>query len=1055
MKKVNLLILPLIALSLIGCTRNDTSSTGASTSEAPIGETSTATPDVSSSSPLTSSSAPLSSLEDSSEEASSLESSSSFDPYSVGWSKSVTDMMLKYLGNTVLPYISLGKSSLVDAEWAIGSSDFGVLTIMGTAEWDSTSTPATLTTLYSGAGWTIGTGTANSFTATDATGKVHVAIGPASTSSYSADPTLTIKATYDEEYDKTAMTAWDSETTQVFQDSFGVVAPFVYLGTVYPSATYSDYYGQLTIIGGKWDATVLTDAMTTLTAAGYSVSITSQVLTATGKISATSQDEFKIVIQSTGYSVQKISMVVEMTENFDPSSQTDWTASVKSEMTTNLDGHEIPYLYLGTKNPTTYYWTSSVELDIRGSNKITDAQVDTILANSKTAFTEADGWIMKSDESSSTSTKKITYQKTFSDNCIIKCVVMQSSSFGVIIECYLTEGLDIPSTSTAWQAATQTLMTTNLGGTVLPYVYLNTATESASWDDPNLTITGGAWLKSIGDHVNDVYSKVKDSEGNNVWTIEVSDYDGSVEMSAKIGDARFNITVKKEYSSGDAVMIIKYTPKYAVPADCTSWAGTEVETAATEHFDGHDLPYVYLRTKTPSTYWSTYSNYLQIKGGEWDEEMITEMKKSYNEANGWTIITDTPAAGTSAGTYKVSKDFGDGFQFTVQLTRYSAYTTIAEMMVYVEEYYSATNMPTAWDATTAGKLSTLSYTIPYVYLASKNPSASVTTGYSSYINRVDITGGNWNDLILASGKASLENGGFTCYLSKSSYGACISGYKKVNSTTFLAAQIFKNYSGKAELYVFETAIASPAISTTGTWDEAVKTGVQTYISDTTYMLPYLSLGDASSDITYSTDTEHATLTSTKKLTHERAWVIYEQLLADGWDDLYIRDSASDLKVTASKTIESGAKISLEIDNWSTAKCYLYYNPPFVAPAGVDSWSTQVTALLNTNFGHTLPYFYIGADSPTATYSSYYNCVTLEGQTWNDAIYDNAIAAFESEKDLADSTKSAWTYMYDYSDDEYPILVATREFADGKHMTVKVIHYTYNSTEYPKVEVYCR
>ncbi len=1051
MKKINLLILPLIALSMIGCSRTDTSSTGNSTSEAPIEETSsTTTPDVSSSSPLTSSSTPVSSVEDSSLEESS-ESSSSFDPYSVGWSKKVTDMMLKYLGNTVLPYISLGKSSLVDADWSVSSSDYGILKIQGTAEWDSTSTPATLTTLYTNAGWTIETGTTNSFKATDATGKVHVDIGPASTSSYSADPTLTIKASYDEEYDKTAMTAWDSETTQLFQDNFGVVAPFVYLGTAYPSAEFSSYYGQLTITGGAWNAAVLTDAMTTLLAAGYSASITGQVLTATGKVSATSQDEFKIVIQSSGYSVKKISMVVEMTEYFDPSSQTDWTASVKSEMTTNLDGHEIPYLYLGTKNPTTYFWTSSVELDIRGSSKITSAQLDTILANSKTAFTD---WTLKSDESASTGTKKITYQKTFSDNCTIKCVVTQSSSYGVIIECYLTEGLNIPSTSTAWSTATTNLMTTNLDGTVLPYVYLNSATESAAWDEPNLTITGGAWLKSIGDHVNDVYSKVKDDAGANVWTIELSDYDGSVTMSAKIGDARFNITVKKDYSSGNAVMTIKYTPKYSVPADCTSWTGTDVETAATQYFAGHDLPYVYLRTKTPTVYWSSYSNYLQIKGGEWDEEMITEMKKSYNEGNGWTIITDTPAAGTSAGVYKVSKDFGDGFIFKVQLTRYSSYTTIAEMTVYVEEYYTDANQPTAWDTTTAGKLSTLSYTIPYVYLASKNPSASVSTGYSSYLNRVDITGGNWSDQILASGKASLEAGGFTCYYSKSSYGSSVAGYKKINNTTFLAAQIFKNYSGKAEFYVFETAMANPTISTTGTWDETVKTGVQTYISDTTYMLPYLSLGDASTDVTYSTDTDHATLTSTQKLTHERAWVIYEQLKADGWNDLYIRDSASDLKVTANKTIESGAKLSLEIDNWSTAKCYLYYNPPFKAPEGVTDWSSAVTSLMTTNFGHTLPYFYIGADSPTATYSSYYNSVTIEGQTWNDAVYDNAIAAFEADKDVTTS-KSAWTYMYDYSDDEYPILVATRAFSDGKHMTVKVIHYTYNSQEYPKVEVYCR
>jgi hypothetical protein len=1076
MKKINLLLLPLLALTMFGCsgTGGDSTQSSASASDAPISQK-TSVDKTSSGSNKTSSSKKTSSIEksssgdeqgtvtSSSEEESA--SSSTVDVYSLGWSKKVVDSMLKYLGGNVIPYVNLGTSKYVEASWAVSTSDYGVLSIYGDTEWDDTTSKTSLTTVFAAAGWTTDATNADSskYVATDPTGKVHVTISARSTSYYNADSTMVIKATYDEDYDlANSLGAWDSDTTQEFNDNLGYVAPYVYLATNYPSASFSS--NTLTLSGGKWNDQILVDAATALNTAGFTCTTSGYILTAT--MTQTSGDVVDIVITKGGSSVSKVYMDVTVTEAYNPGSVSDWPQSVKNEMNTNLDGHLIPFLYMGCKTPTTYLYSySTIELDIRGKGNITDDQYDAILLNSKTVFA-ADGWSVLEDESANSSyySRNMCYIKTFSDGHQIKCRLKYSSSWGIYMECYISDGLVVPSTSTAWSADTTQKMKDNFNNYVLPYVYLNTANETATWDEnsSSLVIAGGTWVSSICDQVNLAYRNLTDTNGDKIWTFSTTITSSYVKMTGEINGDKYTIEVDENSTSGNAEMTIEYVPTYSVPADCTDWSDTMKTDYFDTYLDGHYVPYVYLRRKDPAAsddvYWASYSNQLQITGGYWDEQMIVEAKKVYTEAAGWTLVSEKAPTSSAGGEYTVQKDYGDGCIVKVHLYEYSSYSHKTEMDITLTEYYCPEGAPTTWSQDTLTKLSNVgldSTKIPYIYLGTKTESA--TSYYSSstsnnYNAKVEIDGGSWNTKTLTAAETTLTTAGYTVHTYKNDSGekTLIAYLKDTTTNTMITVYIYKYSESKTILYALTSNLGPITKTGSEAWDDSFKTSVQTYINDTTYMLPYISLG---SGLTVTTETDYLQVKSTEKLSHERSLLIFDELTAAGWD-ANISMSGNDLKVTASYKTPSKGKIKLVIDHLgNVATMKLYYSEPFVAPEGVNSWSKAILSDMNTYFGHTLPYFYIGTTDPTSYYYSYSSYLTITGGAWDDEVYSNAIEALENDKDET-TQKSYWTYMYDYSNSSYVTFVATREFEDGKHMTMKMYKYGYSS-EQIRIEIYCR
>ncbi len=967
--------------------------------------------------------------------------------------------MLKYLNGTVLPFTNLGTNKFVTADYKVSYSDYGILTIQGDKEWDSTTTSSTAATAYTAAGWTIDTNSANSFQATDPSGKISVSFEKASYS----DSSIVIKATYDEDYNLLDSTSsWDSDLSKSITDTFSESVPYVYLGTKNPTVSSSSTYTtslSMTIYGGKWNAAVITDAKTTLTAAGYTIDTensTTEKLIATGKAS-NGKDEFTITIDKTGYTAEKIEMVITKKEAYDPSSFTAWPQDVLDDFNSYLGGHALPVTYLGTKTPTTYYYPSLNELDIRGGGS--SSWNDSILTTAKTTWV-ADGWTISEDSSSSSYSPSVTFTKEFSDKCKIKAKISRNTSYGTIIESYFTEGIIVPESCTDWTTATQTLMTTNFNGVKLPYVYLNTTSETAIWDSATstMTITGGDFKSPLLTMVNDTYSAILDSDGNAVWTTSLSTYSSLVTMKGTVSGCYFDITFKKN-SNDEAEMTIIYTAPYSVPEGATEW-DQKIKDLFTANMDGHQIPYVYLRTMNPSASFSSYYNNITIQGGVWDDKIIDEAQKAFT-ADNWDDIEVADATSSTSKTLTCSKDFGDGCSLSVRVDRYSIYSTNAEIVVQYTESYDVTHAPSEWSATTKQAMSADNFGIelPYVYLGTKMDKGSYSSlSYSAstgVTGKLSISGTSWSDQIVSAGKSAFEADGWNAIESKNDYGKLLLAYKEVSVTsgetttkTFYTVVIKRNSSvGEPQLYAWRS---NSKDYTETTWSETAKTRIQKYIHSTTYMLPDIDFG---STVTFSTDsTDYLQVKNDTPLSHNQVIKIYEALKADtteGEWDLSIMDSSNDLKIIGVKKMADKSKIRIDLDTYSTySRINIYYFAPFAPSEGVTDWTKATKKIMKNTFdGYVIPYFYMGSDNPSVnTYSTY---ISLRGDVWDDEIYTNIRTALAT--DLDDEGHEAWEYAFDYSSSYTTYFVATREFSNGKHMTLRV----YSSNNKPVIEIYYR
>lgn len=170
------------------------------------------------------------------------------------------------------------------------------------------------------------------------------------------------------------------------------------------------------------------------------------------------------------------------------------------------------------------------------------------------------------------------------------------------------------------------------------------------------------------------------------------------------------------------------------------------------------------------------------------------------------------------------------------------------------------------------------------------------------------------------------------------------------------------------------------------------------------------------------------------------------------------DYVTGAMLVATYAYDDGATVSLTIKAGSSANTiYIAYQDPFTV--GTETtWTPSIINSMESNFnGHTLPYFYMGTDTPEwdDQYYDYTHSRTVYGKIWNDKIYALAEAAFKADTELTRSIH------YDYSFVEYTsnkALVAVAEEKDtGKHFTVKLYHRTSGSYHYgievPYLEIF--
>lgn len=155
-----------------------------------------------------------------------------------------------------------------------------------------------------------------------------------------------------ESYDPSKVTgSWDQSISDSIREKFNIDLPYIYLGTDKPYVYQDDEEGIFRIVGNALDPRVFTNARVVLEAAGFKIDLTQ--LRDYYLVATKSNDDGNLVTITIDYESNHPYIDLALEEVFNPGSATAWDADVQAVLDENLaEGVEVPFIYLGTANPT-------------------------------------------------------------------------------------------------------------------------------------------------------------------------------------------------------------------------------------------------------------------------------------------------------------------------------------------------------------------------------------------------------------------------------------------------------------------------------------------------------------------------------------------------------------------------------------------------------------------------------------------------------------------------------------------------------------------------------
>ena len=479
--KVTLSLIAVLSLIALGsCT------SGQSSNSSSVVSTSTSS----------SSSTPSSSSQDSSHSSSSNSSSVDqgdvedpsdglIDPSQSPWSSEITSLMETYLGGGILPFIDLGEGE-IDAEFIpndVNENYRSYLHLVGGNFLESRLEDAI--EVYREHYWDALMIGEEFYAANDL---LHVQVEAYRNS----NGLFELKAFYDEPFDSSTISAWDSDTATLIQEHFGRFAiPFVYLGSIHYEATILED-GSLQVIGGTWNDKVLSEFRAAF--ADWTITEDEEELTTLHASLADGQNTLSATLAKVNTKAQ---LSISLTEAFDNRNQSSWSTAVQKAIASAMNQNELPYVYLGAIYPEIATSLSN-ERRLVLLGKIWD---DSILENAKTAFAAA-GW---KDESSTT---VALFTKT-SQHDDLEVRIERNADGLPQLTAERTELYD-ESTSTAYPENITSAFQTKYGESmdVIPFLYLGTASPTLNEELPSkheedtakIVITGGRYDSRILDN---------------------------------------------------------------------------------------------------------------------------------------------------------------------------------------------------------------------------------------------------------------------------------------------------------------------------------------------------------------------------------------------------------------------------------------------------------------------------------------------------------------------------------------------------------------------------
>lgn len=556
------------------------------------------------------------------------------------WEQATKDQFTQYLDGKEIPFYYIGTETCT---WS--DSDMR-LTITGDIAFDDTML-TDYSTILKNDGWTVSTKAEQSYSYSAIT------VGE---KSYSDGSTITvefykkgysnsypeIRVNYRPRYQTPAgVTDWD----QVILDDFdtylaGNHIPFVYLNAATVDSYWLSYSGALNLTGGVWDDAMLTAATTAFTAAGWENIVTIDNSHASGsgnysekEFNADYTDSFgnKLEVKLYGDYSAKANMYIYFTEGFNPSVATDWSQDIKDDMTDNL-GYVMPYVYLGAKDPTSYWDSSSYlgysKLQVKGNT-----WDDAIWAEIKAAYTEADDWDLTEIKDSTGATSKMYMTKIFPDNSMIYAVISKSSQ--PQIDYYYAAPYTFPATDptkdvwgTELTDPTTGLFAQYLGGNTVPFFYIGDGPFIASYDDDGFIDYHSTSTTSWHDQYILNAKSILEADGFTcTYDSALASYSLKLIATKDVTGGTVKVIFYKGYSD-NAIVEFYFFPTYHKPADGSVIWNQTITDKMNDKL-GFVLPYIYLGAETEDLVISYESSTeFDIKGGTWSFSIYQDMLDS-------------------------------------------------------------------------------------------------------------------------------------------------------------------------------------------------------------------------------------------------------------------------------------------------------------------------------------------------------------------------------------------------------------------------------------------
>lgn len=871
MKKKNLLLLSLVALSLTGCFENSTSkNTATSTTPTSTQQTSVTPSDTSKKDTTSTSGTPAS---DTTILTDTVDTSK--------WPTAVINSMIKYLDNTLLPYIDLGITipANVYADWDTSCDTLKIRGGISDAALTADALNNAVST-YKSYGWNASSD-GTKMTATNKAGNITVTY-------YNGDGYNRLDAKYDEPFDATKLTAWSQEILDSMNENMGnhgADVPFVYLGTVNPTYEWDSDHSTFIVTGGYWDDRIVDLAIAAFKAANNSITnednkwtyedstnTYGRTFNATIKLADKSKLSVSIEAPYTdATTIKKCDMHIVYTKPFAPTTgDMEWDSEVTDAFEEYFDGHSVPYFYIGTTdfdvsstNPS-YVRFYGLD-DDTWDDQVFDECIDA-LTKDNVGVATANQWTWKYDtHESDDSLQQLVCTKEFEDGCSISFIVRNISSSQNRAEVFIQYEKGYIGTATNWENDTLTCINSYLDGNTIPYVWLGMGEdeyEYASWDSSKntLTVRGASYFKKLLTGAESVYASHTDWTGGIVtktgtnW--DESTYSYQVFEAEKVLDAttgkKLTVTIGASFynkqtgePSDDCQMTVAYYKPYIVPTgDDAKWdSNTKEEIIDNEKYlYGHSdkVPYVYLNSS--NIYNDSYGNAgeIYLVGGPWDDKVL-DHAVSQLQAAGYAdaaIVTDEDDEDNKKVTGTLTLD--DGCKLTITVSK--DFNDCIEMDVVLTQNYKATTA-SSWSTDVASAMTTaIGEELPYFDLGATHVSVNPNGDYEGQFK---IETGVWDDAILDSAYTALKAGGWTvCKNNYSDSDKKVVAYKKATDGTYLGMYV-QEESGSTGLYAYKMVDNDTTTThTKSEWSESDLTYIKGKVGEDTSMVPFLYMGES-------------------------------------------------------------------------------------------------------------------------------------------------------------------------------------------------------------------